>query len=222
MTSVPVLAESSLVVAPLLLGATVSGRGVSIRITEVEAYLGAEDPASHGYRGRRVRNAALFGQPGTLYAYRSYGIHTCCNVVTGADGSSSAVLLRSGQVVDGVDAARDRRGPATDRQLARGPGNLGQALGALLSDDGSSLLDGSGPYALALAPGLEARLASAPPAAVVQAVLSERLDTGGPVVSSGPRIGVRGVAGGSTFPWRFWLTGDPTVSAYRRHPQALD
>ncbi len=218
------LQEPAPVSAPALLGATVAGRGVAIRITEVEAYHGPSDPGSHGHRGMTERNRHLFGPPGTLYAYRSYGIHTCVNVVSGAEGTSAGSLLRAGEVVAGIATARARRGtrPA-DVALARGPGNLGEALGAVLgTDDGTSLLDGSGPFVLTLAPGLEARLAAAPPAAVVAELLSETDATGVPHISRGPRTGVGGIAGGARFPWRFWLTGDPTVSTYRRHKGALD
>ncbi len=218
------LQEPAPVSAPALLGATVAGRGVAIRITEVEAYHGPTDPGSHGHRGMTERNRHLFGPPGTLYAYRSYGIHTCVNVVSGAEGTSAGSLLRAGEVVAGIATARARRGtrPA-DVALARGPGNLGEALGAVLgTDDGTSLLDGSGPFVLTLAPGLEARLAAAPPAAVVAELLSETDATGVPHISRGPRTGVGGIAGGARFPWRFWLTGDPTVSTYRRHKGALD
>lgn len=210
--------------APALLGATITGKGVVLRITEVEAYWGPTDPGSHGHRGMTERNRHLFGAPGTLYAYRSYGIHTCVNVVSGPEGTSSGSLLRAAEVVDGVPVARGRRGdrPA-DTALARGPGNLGTALGAVLgTDDGTSLLDGSGPYVLALAPGLEARIAADGPAAVVDALLSAGSGAAGPRIARGPRTGVGGVAGGAAFPWRFWLAGDPTVSAYRRHKGALD
>jgi len=234
-----VLEQPALVVAPVLLGATISGRGVTVRITEVEAYMGESDPGSHAFRGQRVRNRHLFGPPGTLYAYRSYGIHTCLNVVSGPDGFASGSLLRGGEVVDGLEVARQRRGDrAADRDLARGPGNLGQALGALLEDDGTSVLDGRGPYTLRLAPmvGLEERVAfltSAPPPgpagpgapAPGTPGLEAALTAAPPLppgIASGPRTGIRGVAGGAGFPWRFWLAGDPTVSAYRRHPQALD
>ena len=187
------------------------------------------DPGSHGHRGATPRNRHLFGPPGTLYAYRSYGIHTCVNVVSGPEGTSSGSLLRAAEVVDGVEVARDRRGPSVaDVALARGPGNLGQALGAVLgADDGTSVLDGSGPFRLTLPPGLEARLTAADPADVVAELLRETV--AGPVgaarvrrISVGPRTGVAGVAGGATFPWRSWWTGDPTVSAYRRHRRAID
>ncbi|MCS5511728.1 DNA-3-methyladenine glycosylase [Curtobacterium flaccumfaciens pv. betae] len=223
------LAEPAPIIAPALLGATIAGRGVALRITEVEAYSGPTDPGSHGHRGMTERNRHLFGPPGTLYAYRSYGIHTCVNVVSGPAGSSSGSLLRGAEVVDGLDVARARRGSTVaDVALARGPGNLGGALGAVLGqDDGTSLLDGSGPFVLTLAPGLEARLASAGPADVVDELLSETLagpaaGAAVPRISRGPRTGVGGVAGGARYPWRFWLTGDPTVSTYRRHKGALD
>jgi DNA-3-methyladenine glycosylase len=223
----------ALAVAPALLGATIVGRGVTVRITEVEAYMGEIDPGSHAFRGVRPRNRHLFGPPGTLYAYRSYGIHTCCNIVSGPDGTASGSLLRGGEVVAGRDLARERRGErVTDVGLARGPGNLGQALGARLDDDGSSTLDGSGPYTVRLSPvdGLEARLAFLTEPSVrdavattdgLEAVLAAAADLPS-VISTGPRTGIRGLAGGAGFPWRFWLAGDPTVSAYRRHPQALD
>ncbi|KTR04851.1 DNA-3-methyladenine glycosylase [Curtobacterium luteum] len=218
------LAEPAPISAPALLGATITGRGVAIRVTEVEAYHGPTDPGSHGHRGMTERNRHLFGPPGTLYAYRSYGIHTCVNVVSGPEGTSAGSLLRGGEVVAGRDTARERRGPRpADVALARGPGNLGVALGAVLgTDDGTSVLDGSGPFVLTLAPGLEARLASAPPAAVVDDLLAETDAAGVPRISRGPRTGVGGIAGGASFPWRFWLTGDPTVSTYRRHKGAFD
>lgn len=223
------LAEPAPVCAPALLGATITGRGVTLRITEVEAYWGPTDPGSHGHRGPTQRNRHLFGPPGTLYAYRSYGIHTCVNVVSGPEGTSSGSLLRAAEVVDGIEVARSRRGSSvSDVALARGPGNLGQALGAVLGeDDGTSLLDGTGPFGLTLAPGLEARLASADPADVVAGLLGETVagpagPTPVPRISRGPRTGVAGVAGGASFPWRSWLTGDPTVSTYRRHRRAVD
>ncbi|PZF26012.1 DNA-3-methyladenine glycosylase [Curtobacterium sp. MCLR17_045] len=223
------LAEPAPIAAPALLGATIAGRGVALRITEVEAYSGPTDPGSHGHRGMTERNRHLFGPPGTLYAYRSYGIHTCVNVVSGPAGTSSGSLLRGAQVVEGLDVARARRGSkVADGALARGPGNLGGALGAVLGqDDGTSLLDGSGPFVLTLAPGLEARLASAGPAHVIDELLSETLagppaGAAVPRISRGPRTGVGGIAGGARYPWRFWLTGDPTVSTYRRHKGALD
>lgn len=203
--------------APALLGATLTGKGVTLRITEVEAYSGSTDPGSHGHRGPTPRNRNLFGPPGTLYAYRSYGIHTCVNVVSGPSGTSSGTLLRGAEVVDGLELARSRRGPGiADVALARGPGNLGSAIGAVLGeDDGTSVLDGRGPYVLALAPGLEARLASDGVAAVLDELASD------PGILRTPRTGVAGVAGGAAFPWRFALPGEGTVSTYRRHKGAV-
>jgi len=223
------LTEPAPIAAPALLGATLTGKGMTLRITEVEAYFGPTDPGSHGHRGPTERNRHLFGAPGTLYAYRSYGIHTCVNVVSAPEGTSSGSLLRGAQVVDGVEVARERRGASVaDVALARGPGNLGGAIGAVLGqDDGTSLLDGSGPYVLALAPGLEARLASDGPARVIEELLSETTTGPGGTgtvarIARGPRTGVGGIAGGARYPWRFWLSGDPTVSTYRRHKGALD
>ena len=122
-------------VAPRLLGATISHAGVTIRLTEVEAYAGAEDPGSHAFRGRTRRNAVMFGPPGHLYVYFTYGMHHCCNLVTGPDGDPGAVLLRAGEVIDGLELARERRG-SSDRDLARGPARLCQALDLTLADNG--------------------------------------------------------------------------------------
>ena len=100
-----------------------------MRLTEVEAYDGASDPASHAFRGRTPRNAVMFGPPGHLYIYFSYGIHWNANVVCGPEGAASGVLLRAGEVIEGMELARTRRGRSVDRDLARGPGRLCQALG---------------------------------------------------------------------------------------------
>ena len=121
-------------VAPRLLGATLRHVGpdgtVAVRLTEVEAYDGPADPGSHAYRGRTARNGVMFGPAGFLYVYFTYGMHHCCNVVTGPEGTPSAVLLRAGEVVAGVDVARSRRLRSSDRDLARGPARLCQALGS--------------------------------------------------------------------------------------------
>jgi len=132
------LERPALEVAPLLLGAVLHGRGVSVRLTEVEAYLGTADPGSHAYRGRTPRTATMFGEPGRLYVYRSYGIHACANLVCSPVGEASAVLLRAGEVVRGLELAHDRRASARrDADLARGPGRLTLALGITLGDDGA-------------------------------------------------------------------------------------
>lgn len=191
------LAEPALEVAPRLLGSIFWSGGVGVRLTEVEAYHGqGQDPGSHAHRGRSARNASMFDAGGTLYVYLSYGIHRCVNIVCGPEGYASGVLLRSGEVVAGVDEARSRRSTSrTPADLARGPGRLGSALGIELGDDGSHLV--------ADAPGQEARFRLRLPSAPV-----------GPV-AAGPRVGVSGHAGGDAFPWRFSLEGDPTVSPYR-------
>jgi DNA-3-methyladenine glycosylase len=194
---ISLLERPALVVAPRLLGAALTHESadgtVTVRITEVEAYDGANDPGSHAYRGRTPRNDVMFGPPGVLYVYFSYGMHWCANVVCGPAGRASAVLLRAGEVVDGVELARLRRPAArVDRDLARGPARLTEALGLDGSHDGAPLNG----HALHLRPR--------------QRSLPRR------TISSGPRVGVSGAGGDAeSFPWRFWLTGDPTVSAYR-------
>ena len=172
-------------VAPRLLGATLRHGPVALRLTEVEAYDGANDAGSHAYRGQTARNAVMFGPPGFLYCYFTYGMHVCCNVVTGAEGAASAVLLRAGEVTEGLEVARSRRPGASDRDLARGPARLCRAMGIALDDNGNDLVTGP----ITLEPG--------EPAAQV---------------SAGPRVGLRG---DPDRPWRYWLTGEPTVSAYR-------
>ena len=179
-------------VAPTLLGGLLRHGEVVVRLTEVEAYDGASDPASHAFRGRTARTEVMFGPPGRLYVYFSYGMHWAANVVCGPDGTASGVLLRAGEVVEGLALARSRRGRASDRDLARGPGRLTQALGITADHKGTSVL-GGGPVTLALDP---------PPAARV---------------SAGPRVGVSAEA---DRPWRFWLTGDRFVSDYKRSPRA--
>ena len=131
-------------VAPRLLGwhlaTAIDGNTTEIVITEVEAYQGAGDPASQAYRGPTRRNASMYAPAGTLYVYRSYGIHWCANVVTGPAGDASAVLIRGGRVVVGIDRMRERRGRVD--HLVDGPGKLCAALGITGADDGSSLIDG--------------------------------------------------------------------------------
>lgn len=144
------LAESPEKAAPRLLGAVlvsdVGGKSVKARITEVEAYKGSDDPASHAYRGRTGRNGSMFERPGTLYVYRSYGIHWCANVAAGPEGIGWGILFRGAEIVDGLGVARTRRG--RERDLANGPGKLTQALGVDHSHDGTFLFDGSSPIRL--------------------------------------------------------------------------
>ncbi|MFJ3407184.1 DNA-3-methyladenine glycosylase [Promicromonospora sp. NPDC090134] len=191
-------------VARDLLGAalarsTVDG-AVTLRITEVEAYDGTNDPGSHAFRGPSRRNETMFGEPGRFYVYRHLGLHYCANVVCGPAGTASAVLLRAGEVTgsgpEGLALARTRRlasGVArTDRDLARGPARLAVALGLDLSDDGADVTDPAG------------------------AVVLEVPEAPSGTVLSGPRVGVSGDGGrADLYPWRFWLDGEPTVSVYR-------
>jgi DNA-3-methyladenine glycosylase len=179
------LAGPVLDVAPRLLNAVVRHGEVAVRLTEVEAYDGAGDPGSHAFRGRTRRNATMFGPPGHLYCYFTYGMHVCSNVVCGPEGTSSAVLLRAGEVVEGIAEARARRPRSSDRDLARGPARLCTALGIGLELDGNDL-----------------------------AVGPVTLELGEPAthVRTGPRVGLRGAP---ERPWRFWIAGEPSVSVYR-------
>ena len=186
-------AQDAVGVAPLLLGGLLRHGDTVLRITEVEAYLADSDPGSHAFRRRTARNATMFGPPGHLYAYFSYGMHVCANIVCSPEGEASAVLLRAGEIVTGIADARARRGPkVTDRDLARGPARLTQALGIRLDQDGADLA--AEPFQLTL-PGTPA------------------------TALTGPRTGVAGAGGGTDYSWRFWIPDEPTVSAYRRHPR---
>jgi DNA-3-methyladenine glycosylase len=184
-------------VAPDLLGRVVvhdSPEGtVAVRLTEVEAYAGPRDPGSHAFRGRTPRNGVMFGPGGFVYVYFSYGMHWCMNLVCGPAGDPSAVLLRAGEVITGLELAQTRRTTArVPRELARGPARLTSALGVDKAYDGADVtLPGS---ALRVLPGDEPRPARRS-------------------VARGPRVGVAGE--GAARPWRFWIEGDPTVSVYR-------
>ena len=181
------LAGAVLDVAPRLLGAVLRHGDVACRITEVEAYDGAGDPGSHAFRGRTPRNGVMFGPPAHLYVYFTYGMHHCCNVVCGPEGDPRAVLLRGGEIVDGLALARSRRTPAKgDRDLARGPANLCRALAIGAAENGHDLT----------AP----PLTLSPPEQPAEEV------------RTGPRVGLRLAA---DRPWRFWLPDEPSVSAYR-------
>lgn len=189
------LARPSVEVAPLLLGAHLVVGDVRLRITEVEAYLGSDDPGSHAFRGQTPRTEVMFGEPGHLYAYFTYGMHVCANVVTSPAGTASAILLRAGEVVEGVELARSRRTTSkTDADLARGPARLTVALGLPLSANGTDLLGGG-----------DIRLELPDSARALRA----------PEFELGPRTGVAGPGGSADYPWRFWLPGEPSVSPYK-------
>ncbi len=173
--------------ARLLLGAVVRRGEVAVRLTEVEAYAGPADPGSHAYR-LTPRSALMYGPPARLYCYFVYGMHVCANVVIGAAGDAGAVLLRAGEVVDGLEVARGRRRGTRDQELARGPARLCRALGITLADNGNHLTDGQ----------------------VTLTLPAEPVPT--ELVRTGPRVGLRLAA---EIPWRFWIEGDPSVSAYR-------
>ncbi len=186
------LSAPSTEVAPRLLGALLRGRGVTVRLTEVEAYLGEVDPGSHAFRGETRRNAVMFGPAGHLYAYFTYGMHVCANVVVGQEGVATAVLLRAGEVVAGVDVARQRRLTSKrDADLASGPARLCVALGIEHADNGVDQRHGPKRR--------DAGHTAVPPSRI----------------RSGPRVGVSGPGGSDEYPWRFWIEGDPTVSTYR-------
>jgi DNA-3-methyladenine glycosylase len=187
-------------VAPELLGCVFwsespEGR-VAVRLVEVEAYEGEADPASHAFRGRTARNAVMFGPPGHAYVYFTYGMHFCVNLVCQPAGQASAVLLRAGQVVEGTALAFSRRnGRDKERDLARGPARLCQALGI---DRG---LDGTDVCAAGAALGI-----GPPPARPASAE-----------VRIGPRVGISQAA---DWPLRFWLAGDAYVSPFRGNGQS--
>lgn len=149
--------------APRLLGthlvSEIDGKRVRLRITEVEAYKGAEDPASHAYRGRTARNDPMFQAPGTLYVYRSYGIHNCANTAAGPEGVGWGILVRAGEVVEGEGAVRMRRGRRDN--LTNGPGKVCQALGIDISHGGTDLLSPNS--VIRLEPGAPAEYVMATP-----------------------------------------------------------
>ncbi|KTS05571.1 DNA-3-methyladenine glycosylase [Microbacterium testaceum] len=197
-------------VAPSLLGAVleteVEGERVAVRLTEVEAYHGLgtgerPDPGSHARMGPTARNATMWGEPGHLYVYLSHGIHSCVNVVCGPEGVAGGVLLRGGEIIEGAPVAErrrlERRGVVrAARDLARGPGRLGDAVGLR-----HPLHDGIDAVTGEVRAGARARLRW-PDEPVAR-------------IATGPRVGVAGVAGTAAFPWRFWIEGDATVSAFR-------
>ena len=190
-------ARPSVEVAPALLGRHLSFGGVTVRLTVVEAYAGEVDPGSHAFRGPTPRTEPMFGPPGFTYVYFTYGNHWCVNLVVGEVGSASAVLLRAGEVLEGTDVVQARRGRVRERDWTRGPGRLGQALALSGEHSGRDFCR---------------PLIGAP----IDLVVSQGHPVSQADVAIGPRVGVSGTGGdGEAYPWRFWLAGDPTVSAYR-------
>ena len=181
--------------APDLLGRTIEHDTpdglVAVRLTEVEAYAGEADPGSHAYRGRTARNATMFGSSGHVYVYLIYGMHFCMNLVCLGPGVAAAVLLRAGEVVQGVELATARRRNARPRELARGPARLCQALGIDRTQDGADCCD----------PGSPLRL-------------RDGESVGPATVRTSPRTGL---SAAGEWPWRFYTDGEPSVSPYRPH-----
>jgi len=211
-------ARPSVEVAPDLLGCVLEHETadglVAVELTEVEAYAGRSDPASHAYRGKTARNAVMFGPPGHAYVYFTYGMHFCVNVVClGEEGSASAVLLRAGRVIAGEELARVRRTRGTiaiaPRDLARGPARLCRALGIDRSQNGADMVSAGSPLRMLSGAGNPARsaLLASGDETLIHPATPRRIVTG-------PRVGVSSAA---EIPWRFWYDGDPTVSVYRAH-----
>lgn len=183
----PFYARDPRLVAPELLNKLLVNGDRAGRIVEVEAYVGDEDPGSHAFRGRTARNATMFGRPGLLYVYLSYGIHWCANAVCGDEGVGVAVLLRALAPVEGIAAMRRARGPGVaDRHLCAGPGRLCQALGITKAHDGADLVTGDrGPVIV---------------------------DDGTPPPPE-PANSLRiGLTAGADRPWRWYVPGDPNLS----------
>ena len=178
-----------------LLGMVVVHETVAVRLTEVEAYAGDVDPASHAFRGRTPRNAVMFGPGGHAYVYFTYGMHFCMNLVCGPVGAASAVLLRAGEVVGDIERARSRRPGASDRDLARGPARLTKALAVDRALDGADVTRRDSPLRVERGEAVADR-----------------------VVRRGPRVGVNAAA---DTPWRLWIDGEPTVSTYRPHVRKI-
>ncbi|MFI5370764.1 MAG: DNA-3-methyladenine glycosylase [Candidatus Eisenbacteria bacterium] len=189
----PVLVVARALLGRVLVHDTASGRA-SGRIVEVEAYRGADDPASHAFRGPTARNRVMFGPPGHAYVYFTYGMHHCVNLVAGPAGSAGAVLIRALEPIEGIPLMRRRRGIRELERLARGPGCVTQALGIDRRQDGADVTRGP------------------------LVVLGRPAELGGHRVARGPRIGIRRAA---ERPWRFWLAGHPCVSGRRGGPAGV-
>jgi DNA-3-methyladenine glycosylase len=188
------LATDVLPAAVRLLGCTVEADTpegtVVVRLVEVEAYRGADDPASHSFRGPTPRNAVMFGPPGHLYVYFVYGMHFCANITCLGDGDAGAVLLRAGEVTSDLAVAHARRPTARrDVDLARGPARLASLLGLGREHNGVDVTDPASPVRVQAGPPVDPAL-----------------------VRTGRRVGV---AAAHDTPWRFWIDGSPAVSPYR-------
>ena len=186
-------ARGAVEVAPQLLNKLLVRDGRAGRIVEVEAYRGSDDRASHAFGGLTARNATMFGRPGRLYVYFTYGMHFCANAVCMPEGTAEAVLLRALAPVSGLDLMRVARpGIVKDEQLASGPAKLCQAMGITRAEDGADLVTGS--------------------------VGIQVVDDGVPpptVPASSVRVGIRHA---TELPWRWWVPGDPNVSKSRVPP----
>ena len=236
MTPIPreFFARPSVQVAPDLLGCVLeheTAEGlVAVELTEVEAYAGQADPASHAYRGRTARNAVMFGPPGHAYVYFTYGMYFCVNLVCLGDGTASAVLLRAGRVIEGEELARARR---ARRRARGGSASQGSASRAGASRDGGSQGSGSqgsarlvardlarGPGLLCQALDIDRSLDGADVCAAGSPLRVRRRQTGAGTndrsaekeIRTGPRVGVSAAA---DVPWRFWFEGEPSVSVYK-------
>ena len=184
--------------APDLLGCLLTFGRVTLRLTELEAYAGHLDPGSHAFRGETPRTRPMFGPAGFTYVYFTYGHHWCLNLVVGHEGTAEAVLVRAAEVVSGHDVVAARRGGIRPRDWARGPGRLAQSLGLNGEHTGRDFC----------------RPAIGDPIDLVIAAAAEPVAEH--AIRTGPRVGVSGPGGdGEVYPWRFWIDGDPHVSAYR-------
>jgi len=207
-------ARPVLQVAPELLGCTLFHAGVTVRLTEVEAYDGSNDPGSHAFKGPTPRTRVMFGEPGGLYVYFTYGMHWCANLVCGSPGVASAVLMRAGEVVAGLPVARTRRAGASDRDLARGPARLAVALGLAGAQNGIDTVAVDSSVVLRAA--TPSPLPGPLPGPLLGPSPGPLSGWSGDVVRTGPRVGVGGPGGDAVaYPWRFWLQGEASVSAYR-------
>lgn len=178
-------------VARDLLGAVIVRGEVAVRLSEVEAYAGGRDPASHAFRGKTARNAVMFGPAGHVYVYFTYGMHFCMNLVAGSDGHASAVLLRAGEVVAGDETVAERRPGVSHRDLARGPARLTLTVAVDRALNGVDVTSARSPL-----------------------YVRRGFHVADNAVRWGPRVGV---SAAQEVPWRCWIDADPSVSPYRPH-----